>query len=255
MISCLLYNGFSSPWYHTNKEWWLLKRYAILFISGAHTATRELLPDLQQHYAVELVTTRKAAMAYLAQQAPDLVLIDLNCIRFKIERFCDELRDQCAYTSLFFLINKGMRLDQLPLASGHLRQPFTKRQLLNRLGRILPETTGGDAIEWNGLRLNKGSHLLTWDTEETPLTPKQAALLQAFLEKRDEILSRAYLMQEVWGTDFMGDTRTLDVHIHWLRHTLKKLQAPFALETQRGKGYRLVANPTCRRSANGAPNQ
>ena len=54
------------------------------------------------------------------------------------------------------------------------------------------------------------------------------------------LLSRAQLMQDVWGTNFLGDTRTLDVHIHGMRKLLKRLQAPFVLETERGRGYRLI---------------
>jgi len=219
-----------------------LKRYAILFISGAQAATRDLLTDLQQQYDVKQVTTRKAAMSHLAEQAPDLLLVDLTYIRFKIERFCDELREQCPHTSIFFLLSKGMRLDQLPRASGHLRHPFTKRQLLGRLARMLPEDSGASE-DWKGLRLNTGSYLLSWETEELPLTPKQATLLLTFLRNPETILSRAQLMQEVWGTDYLGDTRTLDVHIHWLRRTFKLLGVPFTLETQRGKGYRLIATP------------
>ena len=82
--------------------------------------------------------------------------------------------------------------------------------------------------------------MLIWDTRQIPLTPKQAALTLAFLRTPEVTLSRARLMQDVWGTDYLGDTRTLDVHIHWLRKSLKQLQAPFMLETLRGKGYQLI---------------
>ena len=79
-----------------------------------------------------------------------------------------------------------------------------------------------------------------WHTRQIPLTPKQAALTLAFLRSPEETLSRARLMQEVWGTDYLGDTRTLDVHIHWLRKSLKQLQSPFVIKTLRGQGYQLV---------------
>ena len=81
-----------------------------------------------------------------------------------------------------------------------------------------------------------------WDVRQVALTPKQVALMQAFLRAPLKLISRVQLMQDVWGTDYMGDTRTLDVHIHGVRKLLKRLQVPFVLETERGQGYRLICS-------------
>ena len=217
-----------------------MKHYRILFIVRCNSLERALLPILRQKYEVLLAHGRKEALAALAPQAPDLVLIDIPSIRFNLDRFCGDLKAQSPGVLLFLLLGKGMRLDKLPKTHDFLRHSFSARQLLNRLARVLPQRDG-ETVEWRGLRLNHGARSLAWDTEEFFLTPKQVALLEAFLLAPEKTLSRAYLMQKVWGTAYLGDTRTLDVHVHWLRKALRSLDAPFRLVTQRGKGYRLVS--------------
>jgi two-component system phosphate regulon response regulator PhoB len=76
------------------------------------------------------------------------------------------------------------------------------------------------------------------------LTPKEFRLLSLLINHSDQILSRKTIMQEVWETDYLGDTRTLDVHIRWIREKIEKNPSrPQRLITIRGVGYRFVANP------------
>ncbi len=219
-----------------------MKRHSILFLVRYRSIEKQLCPGLTKHYDLVTLQTRRDAMRSLADKEIDLVLIHVPSLRFDVHRFCDDVRMRVPATPIFFLLGKGMRLDQVPRADGHLRQPFTLRQLLSRLARALPDHTG-ETVDWRDLQLDTETHMLMWDTNQVPLTPKQAALTLAFLHAPEQILSRAQLMQDVWGTDFLGDTRTLDVHIHWLRKSLKQLQAPFALKTFRGEGYQLIALP------------
>jgi DNA-binding response OmpR family regulator len=217
-----------------------LKHYRILFVERYRTVEREVLPALLQNYEVDLVRGRREAMTSVDERVPDLVLIDVPSIRFDLERFCHDLKERIPGISLFFLLGKGMRLDSLPRHHDFLRHDFTTRQLLNRLSRSLPEELG-EVIGWQGLELDCTTNALTWKVEDVFLTPKQAALMTEFLRAPEELLSRAWLMQEVWGTDYLGDTRTLDVHVHWLRKALRSLKAPFRFQTVRGKGYRFLS--------------
>jgi DNA-binding response OmpR family regulator len=79
-------------------------------------------------------------------------------------------------------------------------------------------------------------------SEQTPerhLTPKQALLLELFMRHPGEVLTREFLMKRVWNTDYTGDTRTLDVHIHWVREAIEEdTGSPRYLHTVRGVGYR-----------------
>jgi len=215
----------------------------ILFLVQQRGLERTIVPALGEEYAVSVVSLRREAMQCLAEAAVDLLLIDLPSVRFDVHRFVASVAESAQPPVLFFLLGKGMRLDQWPQAHGHLRHPFSVRQLISRLERVLPAPFG-ETVEWNRLCLDVDRCMLIWGTNQVPLTPKQAALARAFISAPSRLLSRAHLMQEVWGTDFLGDTRTLDVHLHWLRRSLLQLQAPFVIQTQRGDGYRIVDLPS-----------
>ncbi|MBN1921054.1 MAG: response regulator transcription factor [Anaerolineae bacterium] len=217
-----------------------MRRYHILWVGRSRSLEAKTLPALRQHYEVSVAHGRREAVDICVAQETHLTLIDVPTIRFDLEHFCADLKTQNPSLLLFFFLGRGMRLDQLPRANGHLRQAFTLRQLLGRLARLLPER-GGEVIAWQGLQLHLDAHSLSWGTEEILMTPRQGVLAKAFLEAPEQVLSRALLMQEVWGTSYLGDTRTLDVHIHWLRSALLTLKAPFQVRTHRGVGYALVS--------------
>lgn len=208
----------------------------VLFIVHNQAIETSLITGLMHHYDVVVAHLRREALKFLAENEVDLVLIDAASVRFDLNRFFDSLQKIDAVCLTFLLLGKGGRFDQAPHADGYLRHPVTTRQLLRRLARILP-TQSGEVVSWNGLSLDTASQLLMWRGQRVPLTPKQASLALVFLRKPDTLLTRAELMRDVWGTSFLGDTRTMDVHIHWFREALKKLDAPFVLITKRRKGY------------------
>lgn len=79
---------------------------------------------------------------------------------------------------------------------------------------------------------------LTKGNSDASLTPKECALLAAFMSRPGEVLTRKILMKEIWDTDYMGDTRTLDVHIRWLREKIEDdPSSPVHIKTVRGVGY------------------
>jgi DNA-binding response OmpR family regulator len=217
-----------------------LDRQRVLFVVAYRSVEKRLRPSLEQRYDVTVVGLRREALEYLEGEPPDLILVDVDSIRFDVARFFEAIEDLPVPLTTFLLLGKGMRLDQMPKANGYLRHPFSTRQLMRRLSRVLPESPR-DTVAWRRLCLDKENHFLIWDGQQTPLTPKQASLALVFLSDPEMIVSREQLMKQVWGTDYMGDTRTLDVHIHWLRGALEEVAAPFAIETKRGVGYRLVA--------------
>jgi len=87
--------------------------------------------------------------------------------------------------------------------------------------------------------LNLEQRCVVRGNRETHLTPKQAHLLEILMRHPGEILSRAFLMKQVWDTDYLGDTRTLDVHVHWVRNAIEQdPRSPVYLRTIRRIGYR-----------------
>ena len=216
------------------------KRYVILFLERHRTTKRALLPSLKRRYEVIVADTRRDAMRHFQEASPDLILIDVPGIRFSIERFCQDIRAQDTEVLLFMLLDPATCIEEMPSANGYLRHEIDVRQLLRRLDRLFPGHLG-KTMEWEGLRLDPSEYLLIWKSQQVALTPKQTELMAAFLRSPEQTLSRARLMQEVWGTDFLEDTLTLSVHVHWVRKALRQLDVPFEIETRRGIGYRFNA--------------
>lgn len=219
-----------------------MDRQTVLFLVAHRAVERRLCPSLDEHYDVTVVQLRREALQLIEAAPPDLLLVDVPSIRFDITRFFDALGGLMVPVTAFLLLGKGMRLDQMPQVNGYLRHPFSAQQLVRRLSRVMPAGSR-ETVDWSGLCLDTENRFLIWDGQQVPLTPKQMALALIFLSSPDCIVTRELLMKEVWGTDYMGDTRTLDVHIHWLRKALAQVQAPFVLKTERRAGYRLVTAP------------
>jgi DNA-binding response OmpR family regulator len=217
-----------------------LDRQVVLFLVARRAVERRFCPSLEQRYTVRVSRLRRDALQILETELPNLVLIDVPSIRFDIARFFESFPASHVSIATFLFLGKGMRLDQMPRANGYLRHPFTPRQLMRRLSRVMP-IGSREMVMWQNLSLDTENRFLIWHGQQVPMTPKQAALAQVFLTEPDTLVSREQLMQEVWGTDYMGDTRTLDVHIHWLRKAVANLNAPFVIETERGVGYRLTS--------------
>lgn len=101
---------------------------------------------------------------------------------------------------------------------------------------MIPEES--PVLEAGPFSLNLEQQMLTTPWVEKKLTPKLALLLALFIENREQILGRKEIMQKVWDTDYIGDTRTLDVHIRWLRKVIEPdPRKPQYLTTVRGQGY------------------
>jgi DNA-binding response OmpR family regulator len=116
--------------------------------------------------------------------------------------------------------------------------PFTSRKLLYRV-RKLAENLTRPEIHVGVLSLDPDVRILRKGDEVIQLRPKEAALLALFMENAGRVLSRLEIMKEVWETDYVGDTRTLSVHVRWLRLKIEDDPGnPRWLRTVRGLGYR-----------------
>jgi DNA-binding response OmpR family regulator len=163
-----------------------------------------------------------------------LVLVDSPSLRCDARRLCDSLREESYGIPILILLAEDDE-DGCPLsADGHLRYPVLPDELAREVTRMLaPVLQVGDVI-FDTRRRTVGYCRL-----RKPLTPKQGHLLEVLMRHPDQVLTRAFLMKQVWDTDYLGDTRTLDVHIHWLRKAIERdPSSPASLRTVRGIGYR-----------------
>jgi len=101
-----------------------------------------------------------------------------------------------------------------------------------------------ERLSCGSLALDVASRVMVRDGETFTLTPKQCRLLEVFLLHQGQVLSRQFLMKEVWETDYVADTRTLEVHVHWLRRKMAgRRSGAVSIHTIRGVGYVLRAAP------------
>jgi two-component system phosphate regulon response regulator PhoB len=170
----------------------------------------------------------------------DLVVFDASTMRSSGIRSCLRLRRALVDIPIIHSRVSGEPEDRAAEADIYLEHPYTARKLINRIRALLPADDNQEEIFRSGpitLYRSKPSVMVEGQGERR-LTPKLSRLLEEFIHHPNEIVSRKQLMQNVWKTDYIGDTRTLDVHVRWLREMIEADPArPVLLRTVRGKGY------------------
>lgn len=214
----------------------------ILLIEGRKPEKEHLAPVLNdQGYNVALASTRRDALAKAQDALPAVVVLDAPSLRFDSKRFCETLQDIGLEAPVLMLLPEGATIDRGDGARAHLRYPFSVKKLINRIDRLLP-VPDDEVLQVGDVVLNLKQRCVVCNKRESNLTPKQAALLEIFMRNPGEVLTRGFLMKQVWNTDYVGDTRTLEVHIHWLRKAIESdAGSPAYLRTVRRVGYRFNA--------------
>jgi DNA-binding response OmpR family regulator len=211
----------------------------ILLAEGRKPAANHLAPLLtEQGYNVVTVSTRRDGLSKAQELLPAVIVLDIPSIRFSGRRFCEALRDADLAIPVLMLLDEGAEIDRSDGARGHVRYPISAKKLSNRVVRLLP-VPDDEVLEVGDICLNLKQRRVTCCTRQSDLTPKQASLLEVFMRHSGKVLTRGFLMKQVWHTDYVGDTRTLEVHIHWLRKAIEENpRSPVYLRTVRRVGYR-----------------
>jgi DNA-binding response OmpR family regulator len=166
-----------------------------------------------------------------------MLILDVTSFGTKGYQVCDSLRSQLPNIPTILLLEKG-HATAGSTADAYMVPPFTTRKLLYRVKKVALQLRDRQ-IQAGPLALDPQTRLLYKDDEVTQLRPQEAALLVYFLRNPSRVLSRRELMQEVWDTDYVADTRTLSVHVRWLRLKIEEDPShPQFLRTVRGVGYR-----------------
>ncbi len=212
--------------------------YKILVVEGRKPTADRLAPVLDgQGYHVIAARTRRDALARTRDARPVVIVLDSPSLRFSSHRFCKTLRDDRLDIPVLALVPEGEEIDKSIGARAYLRYPLSAKKVINRIERMLP-VAEDDVLRVGDVFLNIRQRCAVCGGRESHLTPKQAHLLETLMRHPGEVLSRAFLMKRVWKTDYMGDTRTLDVHIHWVRKAIEEdHSSPVYLRTVRGVGY------------------
>lgn len=218
-----------------------MPKHVLVVGDGAAMADtlRRLLPS--QRYVIASVG-REGALQEAASGVSDLIILDGLSVPDQAVELARRLRQQAGSAPVVAVVPS---IDLARDDSGTLYRDHvpTEDDLVAWLGEE------GAPSEARTLRVGKialdlDAHRLDVDGETSVLTPKQFKLLSLFMSRPGQVLTRKQLMKEVWETDYTGDTRTLDVHIHWVREKLGDVPGqPKYLQTVRRVGYRFV-DPT-----------
>jgi DNA-binding response OmpR family regulator len=189
-------------------------------------------------------------LALARSEQPDLVILDVMLPRLDGFSICRILREE----SQVAIIILSARQDEVDRIAGlelgaddYLTKPFSLGELLARVRVLLRRVERQPAIEREVLvvgefRIDTGSHRVWVAQAEIKLPQKEYELLLCLTRNRGIALSRDLLLERVWGQDFSGDHRTVDVHIRWLREKVERDPArPTYIQTVRGVGYRFEA--------------
>lgn len=180
----------------------------------------------------------KAGQAQCEARAPQVIVVDAASLRTHGDRVCKLLRAAAPQAGIIRIVTAEAYTVPNPCADVSIRAPVTPRRLSNQVRKLLNQPKD-HIIKAGSFTLNFTRRILSAQNTEVQLNPKLAALAELFLKHPDQTLDRQTMMKSVWQTDFMGDTRTLSVHVSQFRNLLKAngLDHTF-FETVRGVGYR-----------------
>ncbi|MBN1887915.1 MAG: response regulator transcription factor [Thermoflexales bacterium] len=219
--------------------------FTILLLEPAHGPYQLAIEPMlsKKGYTVVRVATPRQAIDYVKQGQPTMAVLDCTNTKTACQALCHSLHIENSILPILLIQAPDAEASlDLPATVTVLVQPFTARKLFNRIKALLPQA-GGDVLYAGPLTLYLQRKCLKRGAVEYRLTPMKMRLIEVFMRHPDKVLSRRFLIKEVWDTDYVGDTRTLDVHIRWLRQIIEDDPSqPVCLKTVRGVGYRF--NPT-----------
>jgi len=216
-------------------------KLTILCIEGKYSGSPTFTPALEKKdYKVIRELTGKDALETLKNRKPHVVVINAPSMRTTGLRICNSLRSRKKNLPIILICEEGVAYNESEVdVNLVLPLPFTIRKLNNRIKPLLP-TDSQKILKVGALHFDRERLLIRCQKKEAQLTPKTADLLIMLMEHPGEVIERAQIFRDVWETDFTDDTRTLDVHISWLRQAIEENpRNPKYLKTLRGVGYRL----------------
>ena len=198
-------------------------------------------------FAVTAATNGRSAWDLLSRDSYDLVVLDLMLPGINGLDLCRQLRGSNTPPLILVVSARDTETDRvLGLEVGaddYLIKPFGMRELVARCRALLrrqrtPLPTAS-TLDYLDLELYPGECRVTRDGIEIRLSPKEYRLLELFMQHPRRVWSREQLIEQVWGVDYIGDSKTVDVHIRWLREKIEDDPSqPAKLVTVRGFGYR-----------------
>ena len=210
-------------------------------------------------FRVTVARDGNEALALFEETAPDIILLDLMLPKVSGIDVCRSIRSK-SQVPIIMVTAKGTEIDTVVAlevgADDYVTKPYRLRELVARMRAVLrrapggPEASDAASIEFgsdgiweaNGIKVDFDQRRVFVRGEEVHLRRKEFELLRLLVENSGRVLTRDVLIDRVWGTDYIGDTKTLDVHIKRLRSRIEADPSnPVLITTVRGVGYRFAA--------------
>ena len=203
----------------------------------------------REGYVVERVTNGAQGLERFKAAGADLLLLDLMLPGLSGEEICREIR-KTSSVPIIMLTARDTEIDKVVGleigADDYVTKPFSTRELISRIKAVLRRATSGPAgsegvLEGGGIRLDAERFEVMVREERVHMPRKEFELLELLMENAGRVLTRETLIDRIWGADYFGDTRTLDVHVKRLRTKCETdPKNPQHLTTVRGLGYKFV---------------
>ncbi len=222
------------------------EKHRILLIEDEADLRRTLKLNLKdQGYKVIAAADGRDGLEKARSKAPDLIILDLMLPGLDGLSLMRALRQE-SDVPVLMLTARTSEMDKIVgLESGaddYLTKPFSLGEMLARIRALLrrsERTATRDTLASGGIRLDLVSLRAMLDGQDLRLSPKEFSLLAELMRHERAVLSRDLLLTRVWGYEYAGDTRTVDVHIRWLREKIESDPSnPQLIQTVRGIGYR-----------------
>jgi DNA-binding response OmpR family regulator len=231
----------------------------ILVVEDEPSLQETLVYNLEkQGYKVEAVGDGRSALEAARRLLPDLIVLDIMLPELDGFEVCKILRKEMT-VPILMLTARDDEIDRVVGlevgADDYLTKPFSMRELMARVKAQLRRTgmlreemamhkapeadTPQEVLTFNNLLINLTRREVLLDDKVLALKPQEYDLLLFFAQHKGQMLSREFILERVWGWDYIGDSRTVDVHVRWLRQKIEKDAAePTRIVTVRGGGYR-----------------
>ncbi len=194
-----------------------------------------------ENYIVDTANDGEMGLSKARSVDPSIIILDLMLPKLDGLEFCRLFRIE-SDIPIIMLTAKGSETDKvLGLEIGaddYLVKPFAMRELLARVRALLRRKSNNNRkyLISENLKINLDSHITNLDDKKVKLSPKEFLLLKLLMENKGKVLNRNFILDHIWGRNYIGDNRTVDVHIRWIR---KKIESGTErIITIRGVGYR-----------------
>ena len=212
----------------------------LLFIEGKRADYPAFSASLRKK-GFDVVNTISGSEALSRLEAglePDAIIVVAASLRTSGKRICHSLRSKTKSIPIILILEPGSIIESSG-ADIVLNLPFTAQKLINRIKHVLP-VESDQAMHIGPIRLDVDQRIVRCLGKRTRLTPRLVSLLMTLMKQHGEVIERRTLVSHVWDTNYTEDTRTLDVHISWLRRAIEvDPEQPRFLKTVRGVGYQL----------------